>query len=258
MLFIEIGGFRGAISRVTFHLMKYKKHSIAAMWGLIRPLISMISILALFGAGCEETGSDGSSNFASHFMEGQTATNTETQAQNPEFAQNETESTSESEVTSTEPEPESESESEVTSESESESEVTSTEPEPEPEPEVTPEPEPEPEVVNNSNNPRYTPGEVELPAEFLKYGTITYLRFERCSIRNGLLVQRSALVYSIAPPSDDVWRQTDAEGHKDIGTQVRFADGTRLDGYVKDYHGSYPMPLLPQGQHSHAFWERDY
>jgi len=117
----------------------------------------------------------------------------------------------------------------------------------------------EPEATESTemveNNPRYTPGEVEIPAEFLRHGAILELRYERCSLANGLLVHKSGYVYSIAPPSDPIWRLTDERGGKGIGTRARFADGTMYDGWVRDYTDSGPMPLVPpELGRGFAFW----
>jgi hypothetical protein len=125
--------------------------------------------------------------------------------------------------------------------------------------ETAPVPVPPPEPVQTvevaENNPRYSPGEVEIPAEFLNHGRIIELRYERCSLANGLLVHKSGYVYSIAPPSDPIWRLTDERGGRGIGTRARFADGTMYDGWVRDYTGSGPMPLVPPDLgRGFAFW----
>jgi len=106
-----------------------------------------------------------------------------------------------------------------------------------------------------TNNPRYAPGVVEIPAQFLRHGSFVELRFEKCSLANGLLKPTSnPLVFTIPPPSDDVWRWTDEQGRtppRCIGTRARFSDGSLYDGFVYDYHGSYPMPISSSGR---AFW----
>lgn len=120
--------------------------------------------------------------------------------------------------------------------------------------EPEPEPEPEPPVIPTGNSPRYSPGQVVIPDAFLAHGTMTELRFQHCSTRNGLMKPLSSTVYSLPPPSDPVWRQTSGTA---IGTKARFADGAVYDGYVHDYHGSYPMPIQPLGATSgRAFWVR--
>lgn len=108
----------------------------------------------------------------------------------------------------------------------------------------------------SGNNPRYSPGEVEIPAEFLKHGKILELRYERCSLANGLMKQKTSTVYSIAPPSHPIWRQTDADGSVGIGTRARFADGAIYDGFVRDFNGSYPMPIRSASPWGSAFWAR--
>ncbi len=106
-----------------------------------------------------------------------------------------------------------------------------------------------------ANNPRYAPGVVEIPAQFLKHGSFVELRFEKCSLANGLLKPTSnPLVFTLPPPSDEVWRWTDEQGRtppRCIGTRAKFADGSLYDGFVYDYQGSYPMPISTTGR---AFW----
>lgn len=106
-----------------------------------------------------------------------------------------------------------------------------------------------------TNNPRYAPGVVEIPAQFLRHGSFVELRFEKCSLANGLLKPTSnPLVFTLPPPSDDVWQWTDEQGRtppRCIGTRARFSDGTLYDGFVYDYKGSYPMPISTTGR---AFW----
>ncbi len=203
------------------------------MWGLLGPLTL---VLALFVAGCESDNKKNTGVDSSSFLE-RFATNTETRT--VEVVQPAPEPAAEPEVAPAPEEAEEEAEEEGT-------------PAPEPEPDVTP-----PPVV--ADDPYYSPGEVKVPADFLNHGGITYLRFQHCSIANGLLVETAPLVYSIPPPEDPIWRKTDEFGCTDIGTEVRFADGTVYDGYVTDYNGEYPMPLLPKDDcHGPAFWERDY
>jgi hypothetical protein len=106
-----------------------------------------------------------------------------------------------------------------------------------------------------TNNPRYAPGVVEIPAQFLRHGNFVELRFEKCSLANGLLKPtENPLVFTLPPPSDEVWRWTDEQGRtppRCIGTRARFSDGSLYDGFVYDYHGSYPMPISTTGR---AFW----
>lgn len=118
-----------------------------------------------------------------------------------------------------------------------------------------PDEEDQPVTPPPTNNPRYAPGVVEIPAQFLRHGSFVELRFEKCSLANGLLKPtENPLVFTLPPPADEVWRWTDEQGRtppRCIGTRAKFADGTLYDGFVYDYHGSYPMPISSSGR---AFW----
>jgi hypothetical protein len=130
-------------------------------------------------------------------------------------------------------------------------EETVTTPTPAPTPTPTPTPTPSP------NSPRYSPGEVVIPSEFLTHGTMTELRFQYCSVANGRMKKISSTVYSLPPPSDPVWSQTGANGSTEIGTRAKFADGAIFDGYVRNYNMSYSMPIQAIGRTSGgAFWVR--
>ena len=105
----------------------------------------------------------------------------------------------------------------------------------------------------HKDNPRYDSknGEIEIPAEFLKHGQITELRFQHSSLANGLMKKKTDTVYSIPKPDHEVWQKTEGAA---IGTKARFADGTIYDGYVRDYRQSYPMPIKSEPPHGQAFW----
>lgn len=118
--------------------------------------------------------------------------------------------------------------------------------------------------------PMYSPGKVVIPAEFLKHGAFRELRFEKCSLANGLLKKVDDVTYTLPGPEHEVWRWTDGQIGKDrkkpcIGTVAKFADGSQFNGYVDNYKGpdpnrpgtgSYPMPIIKIGQSSKAFWVR--
>lgn len=115
-------------------------------------------------------------------------------------------------------------------------------------------PAPVSENTESSPAPSYAPGQVVIPADFLAHGKMTELRFQHCSVANGLMVQQTGQVYSIVPPTHEIWTKTVGS---QIGTKARFSDGAIYDGYVNDYHGSYPMPVQKLGSTSgRAFWVR--
>ncbi len=119
-------------------------------------------------------------------------------------------------------------------------------------PVTAPAPAPTPPVTASASS--YAPGRVVIPAEFLAHGAMTELRFQHCSVANGLMVRLSSTVYSIAPPTHPVWDKTTGTA---IGTKAKFADGAVYDGYVHDYHVSYSMPVQKLGATSgRAFWVR--
>lgn len=121
-----------------------------------------------------------------------------------------------------------------------------------PVPVPAPAPAPTPPVTASASS--YAPGRVVIPAEFLAHGAMTELRFQHCSVANGLMVKLSSTVYSIAPPTHPVWTKTTGTA---IGTKAKFADGAIYDGYVHDYHVSYSMPVQKLGATSgRAFWVR--
>ncbi|MDD8051078.1 MAG: hypothetical protein PHG55_07010 [Verrucomicrobiota bacterium] len=113
-----------------------------------------------------------------------------------------------------------------------------------------------------NNTPAYVAGTVVIPAEFTKYGPITELRFEKCSVANGLLKHVGGLVYSLPGPEHEVWRWTDSQNRNPprcIGTRVKFANGMMFDGWVRDYATTsiYSMPILTkQTAGGNAFWIR--
>ncbi len=112
-------------------------------------------------------------------------------------------------------------------------------------------PAPAPAPVVTSDNPSYSPGRVVIPAEFLKHGTMIELRFQHCSVANGMMKKVSSTVYSLPAPSDPIWTI------RQIGTKAKFADGAVFDGYVRDYRSSYSMPIQKIGSTSGgAFWVR--
>ncbi|HAL91579.1 MAG TPA: hypothetical protein DCM68_00950 [Verrucomicrobia bacterium] len=115
-----------------------------------------------------------------------------------------------------------------------------------------PAPAPAPPVATSPSS--YAPGRVVIPAEFLAHGAMTELRFQHCSVANGLMVKLSSTVYSIAPPTHEIWLRTSGTA---IGTKAKFADGAVFDGYVHDYRASYSMPIQSVGATSgRAFWVR--
>jgi hypothetical protein len=110
--------------------------------------------------------------------------------------------------------------------------------------------------------PMYTAGMVVIPEQFLKHGRMTELRYEKCSLANGLLKHVGGRVYSLPGPEHEVWRWTDEQGRtppRCIGTRVKFADGTMYDGWVRDYATTthYSMPILTlETAGGNAFWIR--
>jgi hypothetical protein len=123
-------------------------------------------------------------------------------------------------------------------------------------PTPTPTPDPDPTPPPSSNNPRYSPGEVEIPSEFLNHGSILDLRIGPCSVANGLMkpVSGSRTVYTLPAPSDSAWGQF-ANGASDFGTIVKCSDGAKWEGYVRNNTISASMPILPQNNlRGPAFW----
>ena len=52
-------------------------------------------------------------------------------------------------------------------------------------------------------------------------------------------------------PFGDIGCDSDLVAGPMIGTRAKFADGAMYDGFVRDYKGSYPMPIAKSGG---AFW----
>ena len=114
---------------------------------------------------------------------------------------------------------------------------------------------PQPDVPVVNSNPRYSPGFVEVPADFLNHGSIKELRYGTFSVAKGQMkpVAGSKTQYTIPMPTDPAWAWN-APGTA-FGTKAKFSDGSVFDGYVHDRTGSYPMPLQQKGKtQGRAFW----
>jgi hypothetical protein len=121
----------------------------------------------------------------------------------------------------------------------------------------TPAPDPDPPAPPpSSNNPYYSPGEVEIPSEFLAHGNIIDLRIGPCSVANGLMrpVAGSRTRFTLPAPNNGAWGAF-ANGASDFGTIVKCSDGSAWEGYVKSNTISAPMPILSiDNLHGQAFW----
>lgn len=121
---------------------------------------------------------------------------------------------------------------------------------------TTPTPDPDPTPPPSSNSPYYSPGEVEIPSEFLAHGTLYDLRIGPCSVANGLMkpVSGSRTRFTLPAPSDGAWGAF-ANGASDFGTIAKCSDGTAWEGYVRNNTVSAAMPILPiNNLRGPAFW----
>lgn len=112
------------------------------------------------------------------------------------------------------------------------------------------------EPVVEYPSPRYAPGTLVIPPEFLKHGKITELRLARVSVANGGLKQVSGrpTTFTVKTPSDPAWQEF-ANGASASGSRCKCSDGSMWDGYLHNNTETVPMPIYPMGQtKGHAFW----